>query len=45
LRAGKEGKKYFGFRFSIPKFLEFPEFLELPGLRERSCEKKKVFSA
>jgi hypothetical protein len=42
LLAGKEGKKYFGFRFSIPKISEFPE---LRGLRGRSCEKKKVFSA
>jgi hypothetical protein len=39
LPAGKEGKKYFSFRFSIPKIPEFPE------LRERSREKKKVFLA
>jgi hypothetical protein len=57
LLAGKEGKKYFSFRFStpkilkipkipkIPKFLEFLEFPELRGLRGRSCEKKKVFLA
>jgi hypothetical protein len=46
--AGKEGKKYFSFRFSIPKipkFPEFPEFPELRGLRRRSREKKKVFLA
>jgi hypothetical protein len=55
LPAGKEGKKYFNFRFSIPKipkipkfskfpkFPEFPEFPELHRLRGRSCEKKKVF--
>jgi hypothetical protein len=48
LLAGKEGKKYFSFRFSIPKipkFPEFPEFPELHGLRGRSREKKKVFLA
>jgi hypothetical protein len=48
LPAGKEGKKYFNFRFSIPKipkFPEFPEFPEFPGLRGRSREKKKVFLA
>jgi hypothetical protein len=48
LLAGKEGKKYFSFRFSIPKipkFPEFPEFPELRGLRRRSREKKKVFLA
>jgi hypothetical protein len=48
LLAGKEGKKYFSFRFSIPKipkFPEFPEFPELRGLRGRSREKKKVFLA
>jgi hypothetical protein len=39
LLAGKEGKKYFNFRFSIPKIPKFPE------LRGRSREKKKVFSA
>jgi hypothetical protein len=37
LPAGKEGKKYFGFRFSIPKIPE------LRGLRRQSREKKKVF--
>jgi hypothetical protein len=42
LPAGKEGKKYFGFWFSIPKFPEFPE---LHGLCGRSRKKKKVFSA
>jgi hypothetical protein len=40
--AGKERKKMFGFRFSIPKIPEIPE---LRGLRGRSREKKKVFSA
>jgi hypothetical protein len=48
LLAGKEGKKYFSFRFSIPKIPkipEFPEFPELCGLRGRSREKKKVFLA
>jgi hypothetical protein len=54
LLAGKEGKKYFSFRFSIPKipkipkfpkFPKFPEFPELRGLRGRSREKKKVFLA
>jgi hypothetical protein len=45
LLAGKEGKKYFSFRFSIPKIPEFPEFPELQGLRGRSHEKKKVFLA
>jgi hypothetical protein len=48
LPAGKEGKKYFGFRFSIPKipkFPKFPKFPELRGLRGQSFEKKKVFSA
>jgi hypothetical protein len=51
LLAGKGGKKYFSFRFSIPKipkfpeFPEFPEFLEFCGLRGQSREKKKVFSA
>jgi hypothetical protein len=51
LLAGKEGKKYLSFRFSIlkiPKFTnypEFPEFPELRGLRGRSREKKKVFLA
>jgi hypothetical protein len=48
LVAGKEGKKYFGFRFSIPEFPEFPEFPKFPKfpkLRRRSREKKKVFSA
>jgi hypothetical protein len=48
LLAGKEGKKYFSFRFSIlkiPEFPEFPEFPELRGLRGRSREKKKVFLA
>jgi hypothetical protein len=42
LPAGKEGKKYFSFWFSIPKIPEFPE---LRGLRGRSREKKKVFLA
>jgi hypothetical protein len=41
LPAGKEEKKYFGYRFSIPKipkipkiskFPEFPEFPEFPKL-------------
>jgi hypothetical protein len=41
LPAGKEGKKIFGFQFSIPKIPEFPEF---PKLRGQSRE-KKVFSA
>jgi hypothetical protein len=48
LAAGKERKKMFGFRFSIPKFSKFPEFPEFPelrGLRVRSREKKKVFLA
>jgi hypothetical protein len=45
LLAGKEGKKYFSFRFSIPKIPKFPEFPELRGLRGRSREKKKVFLA
>jgi hypothetical protein len=45
LLARKEGKKYFSFRFSIPKIPEFPEFPELRGLRGRSREKKKVFLA
>jgi hypothetical protein len=54
LPAGKEGKKYFSFWFSIPKipkipkfpeFLELPEFPELCGLRGRSRKKKKVFLA
>jgi hypothetical protein len=45
LPAGKEGKKYFSFRFSIPKIPKIPEFPEFPGLRERSREKKKVFLA
>jgi hypothetical protein len=39
LPVGKEGKKYFGFQFSIPKIPE------LRGLRGRSREKKKVFLA
>jgi hypothetical protein len=42
LPAGKEGKKYFSFRFSIPKIPKFPE---LRGLCGRSREKKKVFLA
>jgi hypothetical protein len=41
LPVGKEGKKYFRFRFSIPKIPEFPE---LRGLCRRSRE-KKVFLA
>jgi hypothetical protein len=54
LLAGKEGKKYFSIRFSIPKipkipkfpkFPQFPEFPEFRGLRGRSHEKKKVFLA
>jgi hypothetical protein len=49
LPARKEGKKYFSFRFSIPKIPKFPKFPELCGLleatRRRSREKKKVFSA
>jgi hypothetical protein len=51
LPAGKEGIKYFSFRFSIPKipkipkFPKFPKFPEFPELRGRSREKKKVFSA
>jgi hypothetical protein len=43
--AGLEREKkftIFGFRFSIPEILELPE---LRGLRGRSREKKKVFSA
>jgi hypothetical protein len=43
LLAGKEGKKYFNFRFSIPKIPKIPKFPELCGLRGRSREKKKVF--
>jgi hypothetical protein len=42
LPARKEGKKYFSFRFSIPKIPKIPE---LRGLRGRSREKKKVFFA
>jgi hypothetical protein len=42
LVVGKERKKMFGFRFSIPEFPEFPEFY---GLRGQSREKKKVFLA
>jgi hypothetical protein len=42
LLAGKERKKMFGFRFSIPKI---PKILELHGLLGRSREKKKVFLA
>jgi hypothetical protein len=42
LAAGKEKKKMFGFRFSIPKI---PKILELRKLRGRSREKKKVFLA
>jgi hypothetical protein len=45
LPARKEGKKYFSFRFSIPKIPKIPKFPELRGLRGRSCEKKKVFLA
>jgi hypothetical protein len=48
LPVGKEGKKYFGFRFSIPKIPKVPKFSkfpEFPELRRRSREKKKVFSA
>jgi hypothetical protein len=45
LVVGKERKKMFDFWFSIPKIPKFPELLELPGLRGRSREKKKVFSA
>jgi hypothetical protein len=48
LAVGKERKKMFGFRFSIPKIPKipkFPEFPELRGLRGRSHEKKKVFLA
>jgi hypothetical protein len=48
LPTGKEVKKYFSFRFSIPKIPkipEFPEFPKLRGLRGRSREKKKVFLA
>jgi hypothetical protein len=37
--AGWKRGKNFGFRFSIPKIPKLPE------LRERSREKKKVFSA
>jgi hypothetical protein len=46
LLAGKEGKKYFSFRFSIPKIPKIPkipEFPEFRRLRGRSREKKKVF--
>jgi hypothetical protein len=43
--AGKEGKKYFSFRFSIPKIPKIPKFPELRGLRGQSREKKKVFLA
>jgi hypothetical protein len=35
----------FGFRLSIPKIPKLPKLPELRGLRERSREKKKVFSA
>jgi hypothetical protein len=35
----------FNFRFSIPKIPKLPKLPELCGLRGRSCEKKKVFSA
>jgi hypothetical protein len=48
LPDGKEGKKYFSFRFSIPKIPKipkFPKFPELRGFRGRSREKKKVFLA
>jgi hypothetical protein len=45
LLAGKEGKKYFSFRFSIPKIPKIPEFPELRRLRGQSREKKKVFLA
>jgi hypothetical protein len=45
LPAVKEGKKYFSFWFSIPKIPKIPKFPEFPGLRGRSREKKKVFSA
>jgi hypothetical protein len=45
LVAGKERKKMFGFRFSIPKIPKIPEFPKFPALRGRSREKKKVFLA
>jgi hypothetical protein len=45
LLAGKEGKKYFSFRFSIPKIPKILEFPELRRLRGQSREKKKVFLA
>jgi hypothetical protein len=48
LPARKEGKKYFSFRFSIPKIPKIPripEFPEFPELHGRNREKKKVFSA
>jgi hypothetical protein len=54
LAVGTEREKkftIFGFRFSIPKIpkiselTELAELTELCGLRGRSREKKKVFSA
>jgi hypothetical protein len=45
LPAGKEGKKYFSFRFSIPKIPKIAQFPEFAELRGRSREKKKVFLA
>jgi hypothetical protein len=48
LAAGKERKKMFGFRISIPKIPKIPKIPEIPEfteLRGRSREKKKVFLA
>jgi hypothetical protein len=43
--AGLKRKEKFGFWLSIPKIPKIPQVPSLHGLRERSREKKKVFSA
>jgi hypothetical protein len=43
LPAGKEGKKYFAFRFSIPKIPEFPEFPELVRFACEAARRRRFF--
>jgi hypothetical protein len=46
LLAGKEGKKVFGFQFSIPKIPEFLEILEipeLPGFAGEAARRRRFF--
>jgi hypothetical protein len=43
LPAGKEGKKYFSFRFSIPKIPKFPKFPGSAGFVGEAARRRRFF--